>query len=291
MGKKELFDRSIKDSFIAGMPILPGITVKGEEDFGRYITTRGITKWHDTYFTEVFEKTILRELSDKVIDRYENGKGSELNSKFYCVASSSRLAVASFSKKKNGEITKISSFRGEALTCFSFEKGLKINNVGGIPPQMDVWIKTKTQEYFYEVKCHEIFDSHNQILLSVSYNQNDVFKEIAATYGLPLDKEVVKDRHSYYSFDWSNFNLKCKTHHFDLKQFICHLMGIISNTSLEDKKQFVYLFYKNDSAEFSIIYEELEMEIKQIKESFQWLLDKYDINFSFEYNTKFDTLK
>ena len=291
MVKKELFERSIKKSFLAGMPILPGVMVNDEKDFGRYITTRGITKWHDTYFTEDFEKTILRELSE-VVDRYKNVRGSELNSKFYCVASSSRLAVASFLKKQDGKITYISSFRGEELEDFSFEKILKIKKIGRTSPQMDVWFETSTKVFFYEVKCHEIFDSHKKILLSKSYNQYDVFKEIAEKYGLPLDREVIKDGYRYFSFDWSDFDLKCNTHHFDLKQFICHLMGIISsNTKPGKKKQFVYLFYKNDSDEFSNIYEQLEMEIKQIKDSFKWLLDKYNIHFSFEYNTKFDTLK
>lgn len=68
-------------------------------------------------------------------------------------------------------------------------------------------------------------------------------------------------------------------------------MGIVSNTSLDENKQFIYLFYKNTNVEFYSVYAELEEEIELIKTSFKWLFDKYNITFRVMYNTKFDTLQ
>lgn len=89
----------------------------------------------------------------------------------------------------------------------------------------------------------------------------------------------------------NHFNIISKTSRFDLKQFLCHLMGIVSKTNRCRNKQFIYLFYKNTDIEFCPIYEDLEVEIELIKKSFKWLFDKYNITFRVMYNTKFDTLQ
>ena len=159
-----------------------------------------------------------------------------------------------------------------------------------------VYIKT-SKETFVEVKCHEIFDesSHSIIKLSSQYINNSLFKEILEHYKIntagracEFDSEgnCVK-----LQLTRNHFNVLSKTTRFDLKQFLCHLMGIVSNTSLDENKQFIYLFYKNTNVEFYSVYAELEEEIELIKTSFKWLFDKYNITFRVMYNTKFDTLQ
>lgn len=292
MDKKHLFDISIKNMFLNGECYLPGLVVDGEADFGRVIKE----KFHETYFSIAFGNKFKTCLADRIVKAYKNGKGNELNTdKFYSVASSSRFAVASFTKNRGGRLDYISDFEGESVQEIQFEKGLKIEGIKGTPPQMDVYVKTN-KESFVEVKCHEIFDesAHAIIKLSSQYLNNAFFSEIMEHYG--INKESIE-----YDLDENGnsknlllnrklFNIFSKTTRFDLKQFLCHLMGIISQTKMTDKKQFIYLFYKSTDTSFNYVYDELNDEIELLQNSFGWLFEKYNITFRVLYNTKFDTL-
>ena len=107
---KESFDRSIKQKFLKGASILPGVKADKKEYYGREISFRGKTNKYDTYFTKNYENLILEKLDDKIKKCYkEDGKGGEFKNKFFSVASSSRFAVASFSTNVSDNIVYISS--------------------------------------------------------------------------------------------------------------------------------------------------------------------------------------
>ena len=240
---------------------------------------------------------ILSSLSKDIVDAYKKGKGNEIdNGKFFSVASSSRFAVASFTENRNKQLHYIQMFEGEPIQEIQFEYPLRINGIVGTPPQMDVYIKTSV-ETFVEVKCHEIFDesSHSVIKLSSQYLNNSLFRDILEHYKINIANRVCElDNEGNCTkllLCRNHFNIISKTSRFDLKQFLCHLMGIVSKTNRCRNKQFIYLFYKNTDMEFCPIYEELEVEIELIKKSFKWLFDKYNITFRVMYNTKFDTLQ
>lgn len=297
MATKILFDKSIKQKFVDGDPILPGVFAMRDNLYGRTITTRGRTKNYDTYFSESFGKKILERIDENILKCYsEDGRGGELKSKFFSVASSSRFAVANFSKNISGVISFINQYAGEEIIEISFEKDLPIKKISGIPPQMDVWIKT-SHDIFFEVKCHEIFDEyeHASIKLSTQYRNNAIFKEIINQYAIDLstrERSYEKDgKRNYYLLNRNMFKVFTKTSHFDLKQFLCHLMGIISNKEIDSEVEFNYLFYKNDNNQFDKVYAELENELSVIKKSFKWIFTKYKIKFSWLYNTKFSTLE
>lgn len=297
MATKINFDESIKLKFLNGDPILPKVFAEKKEFYGRAITTRGTTKMHDTYFTENYGKIILQKLDEKVRKCFKDGKGGEFKSKFFSVASSSRFAVANFSDNVSDSIVFIQKFSNEVIKEIKFEKDLPIKNISGIPPQMDVWIKTSHDIYF-EVKCHEIFDEyeHANIKLSTQYTNNPIFNEIINKYEIVLstrERSYLKNGkiQYYYLLNRNMFKVFTKSSHFDLKQFICHLMGIISSKKgLDSEVEFNYLFYKNDDPQFNEVYAELEKELSAIKKSFEWLLSKYKIKFSWFYNDKFSTL-
>lgn len=293
MNKKQSFDISIKDKFLQGEECLPGIKPSSKLEFGRLING----KVYDTYFSNEFGKTVISSLSNDIYEAYKNGKGNEFdNGKFFSVASSSRFAVASFSESRNGSLHYIQKFEGESIQNIQFEYPLKIDGITGTPPQMDVYIKT-SKETFVEVKCHEIFDesSHSIIKLSSQYKKNSLFKEILEHYKIEPDKRTYEIDNKGNSIKIlltrNHFNILSKTARFDLKQFLCHLMGIVSKTNQDENKQFIYLFYKNTDVEFDHVYEELEEEIALIMESFKWLFDKYHITFRVLYNTKFATFR
>jgi len=304
MPTKNVFDKLIKQEFLNGNPILPGVFAKSEKLYGRTIITRGKAKDYDTYFSESFGKEILEKVDDKIRECYRDGKGKggELKSKFFSVASSSRFAVANFSKNISGIVSFINQYAGEDINKISFEKDLPIKNISGkkisgTSPQMDVWIKT-SHDIFFEVKCHEVFDEyeHANIKLSTQYSNNAIFQEIIKQYAIDLstrERSYVKDgkTHNYYLLNRNMFKVFTNTSHFDLKQFLCHLMGIISNKEIDSWVEFNYLFYKNHDAQFDKVYAELEYELSIIKKTFEWIFTKYKVKFSWFYNDKFSTFE
>ena len=299
MATKKMFDESIKEKFLNGDPILPKVFAEKKEFYGRAIRTRGTTKVYDTYFTEDYGEIILQKLDGKIIKCFEeDGKGGEFKSKFFSVASSSRFAVANFSTSVSDSIVYIRKYSNEEIKEIKFEKDLPVKNISGTSPQMDVWIKT-SHDIFYEVKCHEIFDEyeHANIKLSTQYKNNPIFNEIINQFEIDLstrEQSYVKKgkSHYYYLLNRNMFKVFSKTSHFDLKQFICHLMGIISDKEKSDSMvEFNYLFYKNNDVKFDEVYAELEKELSAIKKSFEWIFAKYKIEFSWFYNDKFSTLE
>lgn len=282
---------------MGGDSILPGLFATSEKLYGRTITTKGKAHYYDTYFSESYGETILEKIDENIRKCYGNGRGGEFKSKFFSVASSSRFAVANFSNNISGKILFINQYAGESIKEILFEKDLPIKNISGIPPQMDVWIKT-SHDIFFEVKCHEIFDEyeHANIKLSTQYSKNAIFNEIIKQFAIDLstrERFYIKNNkmHYYYLLNRNMFKVFTKTSHFDLKQFICHLMGIISNIERSDSEvEFNYLFYKNDNGQFEKVYAELENELSVIKKTFEWFFTKYKIKFSWFYNDKFSTL-
>lgn len=292
------FDESIKRQFLKGAPILPEVYADKEECYGREITIRGKKNIYDTYFNEELGEKILQIIDKGIKQRYKDGKGGEFKYKFFSVASSSRFAVASFSNNVSDKIMYINQYSGEEISEILFEKNLPINNISGTSPQMDVWIKT-SHDIFFEVKCHEIFEEsqHANIKISTQYSNNRIFNEIINYYSIDLStrkQTYVKEGKvkSYYLLNRNMFKVSTQTAHFDMKQFICHLMGIISyKEKANSVVEFNYLFYKNDDKQFNKVYIELENEISVIMKSFKWLFSKYNIKFSCFYNSRFSTLE
>ncbi|MCI5665439.1 MAG: hypothetical protein MR353_01565, partial [Spirochaetia bacterium] len=164
-------------------------------------------------------------------------------------------------------------------------------------PQMDVVINFKTGDvYFIEVKCHEIFDNHKEIKLKEKYKDTDFIKSHLSSYAKV--SELQKGKENFIAIKnqlltAEDFGCNLKTYHFDFKQFLCHLMGILQyQKENEVKVHFYYLFFKHTdyvNKEMSKIYEELELELAEI---FSVFSKKYnDIDFGYIYNDKFDTIK
>lgn len=191
--------------------------------------------------------------------------------------------------------------KGEKKDCkISLEKELDIlstNNHLISHPQMDVVINLKTGDiYFIEVKCHEIFDNHKEIKLKAKYKNTDFIKTQLA--GFSKVSELQKGKENFIAINnqlltAEDFGCNLKTYHFDFKQFLCHLMGILQyQKENKVKVHFYYLFFKHTdyvNKERSKIYEELELELEEI---FSIFSKKYNnIDFGYIYNDKFDTIK
>lgn len=280
MKLKKRFDLSIKDSYLKGSFILPGVIEKKESIYGRNVSG----SLNDCYFSEEFGSRFIGLLSDEVKKQCKREIKKE---SFYSVGSSSRFAVASFCKNNGNTISPISEIDNTTISIINFEHGLKIDDVS--KPQIDVLFKSDI-EHYVEVKCHEIFDYHTVVKLSTSYKNSETFMKVLHCFNIDINTiEIVKQQYRIYK---NMFGISAKTNHFDFKQFLCHLMGIMCSCKSDksEKKELLYLFYHNDHNNYEKTYLELENEIKNIKKAFSNLLAEYNIVFNYAYNNKFDTI-
>ncbi len=160
---------------------------------------------------------------------------------------------------------------------------------------MDVVLNLESGDiYFIEVKCHEIFDNHKYIKLKLKYKDTEFINSFLGSN--TSSKKEMKEEYLSMNEEFltaKDFGCNLDSFHFDFKQFLCHLMGILSyKKNNKGKIYFYYLFYRNEEYEKnenSNIYQELERELNTI---FDVFTRKYpDINFGYFYNNKFDSLK
>ena len=208
-----------------------------------------------------FVKEMQEAKYERFFIRYDKGNGNELKAKgtmppkMASVASSSRFCYLAL---RDG---------GDALGGtgdVEVEHGCKIEGVKGTAPQLDAYIEN--ENIFVEVKCHEIFDRHRMTMKSAYH---DLLFGDNNDFG--LDMKVSINSKNEFEIPASVFGANKNTM-FDLKQFICHLLGIDSNTKGK-KAKLVYLFFKplckdeEESKQIEVVFEKLKGEIKSVFES------------------------
>lgn len=248
------FDAIIKANLIkSGVP---------EGDFGYKIGERE----YENYYTSDCFKSFVDSMKKEHHKKYDDGKGGELAEKkgryglmppkMASVASSSRFCYLALCDVEN----------------VVFENECKIQGITGTAPQLDAYIKQDFCDIYVEVKCHEIFDSHRLKMKNkyfTYFKENNIFPEIAsnATKG---EEE--------FTAPLSLFGIDKESSHFDVKQFICHLLGIAENT-WEKPAKLVYLFFIPDVED--------EQTKKEIKEFFDRLQGEIKAIFTSEPIVKF----
>ena len=248
--KNHIFDWCIKQSFIEGNPFITGRTLKDDRDyFGFYISKYNTI--YDRYFSDK-KINFKNYLSKKIIERYEpeNKKtsGNEfLSGKFYSVASSSRFVVSSFTENNTGEkldyirTIKING-KQELIKFIEFEHDTEVDANLFKTPELDVYFETEDNHvYFIEAKCHEIFNSHKLIKISKSYLNTESFKELGLNSEIICHAKDDSDKEIRFGFEDFGCN-GIMTFHFDTKQFLCHLMGILTYAR---RKEIVYNKVRN----------------------------------------------
>jgi hypothetical protein len=307
---KERFDFALKQLLINGACFLPGKTLSSEDEkengFGLWLANKkNGKKRYDRYLS--FPKKIKEALDENIIKAYTTGKGNEFSTgKFYSVGSSSRFVVSSFSKCDKTIIAPIEAIDNNLITDFDFEHPCPIGDKFPIPPQLDASFKIGQSQYFIEAKCHEIFDLHKRLQLKEKYEEplkelillikNEHIKSCSLKYGRIYKYNYIgKSKNDVFELLTSkDFGVDRKSTHFDFKQFLCHLIGIISDKA--ENKKFYYLFYrydnkaKDENFNFSKTYCQLEKELGGVAKAFVPVFEKYKIEFGYLYNNKFDTL-
>jgi hypothetical protein len=153
-------------------------------------------------------------------------------------------------KEKEGRPPKMASYGSSSrmiynLSCkidgFHFEKQLS-TTVGG-KANLDGFFEDDSRYVFVEAKCHEPYTAKKNVV-SKSYEELYKYINEHMTGNVHVDMETSKCG--------KNLNVEYlvkdeKIERFDMKQMICHLLGIATgllNGTLESKKiDFIYLLY------------------------------------------------
>lgn len=251
--KKERFDSIIRENLMAhGAGDVFGYAVAGTE------------RVYDAYYTaeafQAFRDEMARSYPG-AFRQYGEGKGSELKEhgsrygdlppKMASVASSSRFCYLAL---RDG---------GAALgggKCVEFEHGCPIKGVAGTAPQLDAYMEEGN--IFVEVKCHEIFDAHHVVLKERYWDH--VYGPDNA-FGFPAAEKPAGEE---FQIPLSAFGIEKPSAMFDIKQLLCHLLGIVSQT--KEPSTLVYLFFKprveepDVQAEIDEVFAALQTEIEHI---------------------------
>lgn len=185
-----------------------------------------------------YKKMIPDEVKEKLKKETEG-----IPPKMACFGSSCRIAYDKLKDVEGVEFEKILS------TIVSRGKA-----------NLDAYVKRGNLDIFVEAKCGEIYIEESPYL--------STYKEIQKRY-----------KKFTYSADISSFMLGDKPIiHFDIKQLICHFLGItaglLKGTITAEKVRFVYLIYNpNDVKEF--IADDKYRD--EILEQYQATLDEIDL--------------
>ena len=183
-----------------------------------------------TYMSNEEWYSFLTTMDSAARAEYEAGGGSEL-------------------KEKNGRPPKMASYGSSSRMIYNlshenqsfvFEKQLP-TTVGG-KANLDGFLETPDKYIFVEAKCHESYSTKKN---SVSMNYQklyDYINEHSKDFKIDMSPSTCgKYMNATY------FIRNKKIERFDIKQMICHLLGIATallNGTLEKKKlSFVYLHY------------------------------------------------
>ena len=230
--KKETFDNIIKNNLLQDRlsPSDFGYELTGKEPYLNYYENNKMEKFINdmkTYYPNAYNK-------------YYHGAGNELIEikgkwgitppKMASIASSSRFTYIALRDGTDALIPDYNIGKDEII----FEKECRIFNRGSAP-QLDAYIEHNDCHYYIEAKCHEIFDPHKIQLKNKYYHIfNNDFKSLL--------KDVVKGKDTFI-LPKENFGLTGKHLRFDVKQFMCHLLGI-KNASNNKNSKLIYLFFK-----------------------------------------------
>lgn len=236
---KSEFDTLIRENLQAQL---------GPDVFGYTIADTG--KIYANYYSREAFNTFLREMqappyADFFL-AYNDGKGGELEEhrsrygtlppKMASVASSSRFCYLAL---RDG---------AAALNCggsILFEHECRIAGIFGNAPQLDACIPASNT--YIEVKCHEIFDPH-RIVMKEKYH--DLVYGADNSFGFSPCPRPDTDS---FEIPLSAFGIKKDTSMFDIKQLLCHLLGIASQN--QEPAALVYLFFKPETQNPAVQYE------------------------------------
>lgn len=197
-----------------------------------YVVSGKEPKTYWNYLSKESWSAFLAEMSKLHQAQYKDGDGSELEEK------KGRYGMNPPKMASFGSSSRFIYLQSKDIKDFSFEKQFPTRV--GRTANLDGYLEKGTSIYCVEAKCREIYSSHKNIKISTIYE--DVFKRIPGLSYDPVDIENDSE-HRKYTFKYNEQELV----HFDIKQLICHFLGITADL-IEHQKQdvsirFIYLIF------------------------------------------------
>ena len=218
--------------------------------------------------------------------QYGGGSGGELNEKngnppkMAAFASSSRMIYTLSAVKRH-------------IEGFRFEEKLS-TTIGG-QANMDGYLNRGDSYIFVEAKCREPYDHHAKQKVSQAYEEVYTYlqSKMPATFGCKMDpikeKDENKPKHEMY------VTFQCRGEdeaHFDIKQMICHLLGVATKFLTPEKASkavfpnvdnilFLYLLYNPANLEMND--PTARSEIMRVYVDTCWAGTHYDFKTMFGY--------
>ena len=224
------------------------------EPYGNYYSNDAFASFIDEMkspaYQEIYRAYSEGKGSELVV---KNGKYGKMPPKMASVASSSRFCYLALRDGAQG-------LGGSGIV--KFEQECKIDGLPGNAPQLDAYIPN--ENIYVEAKCHEIFDSHK---IQMKEKYWDLLYGKDNCFGLDITEKPIGES---FESPLSVFDIEKTSSMFDLKQLICHLLGIASQKREAEPATLVYLFFKpkakteQDAKKIDEVFEVLQDEIKKI---------------------------
>lgn len=243
----------------------------GQEEFDYGYKISGKSPYNN-YLSNDDWKRFLDSMSPLHLAQYNDADGGELKEK------SNPPKMASF-----GSSSRLIYECSKSIPGFCFEKQLPTRV--GHTANLDGYLRSRESDVFVEAKCREIYSTHLNQKISLAYR--DVYEYIKSTNpGFSYKCKPIEDEPNYMacSFIMNNKYIS----HFDVKQLICHFLGICANileNNASTKIRFVYLIFNpNFDTDFSNPYisnfqskilEDLKETMEEISifGDFKWLFE------------------
>ena len=206
---------------------------------------------NDVYFNDLYRENLINSMTEKQKENFKNEYNKYYGDrcKMCSVASSSRLCYL--------------YFKDDPDTQFE----VAINNGNGCNPHLDA----KDHDY-YECKCHEIVKNHD---IHLSYDvYSKLLKEIFNIEEFEVDDKGIKLNYEMFGIKDAKLPIG---KYFDFKQFICHVIGLLTLKDYPNYLGLQYIFF---------VPSQEQLKSKKLKDWYKTFKDFIDDLFE-----KFQTLK
>lgn len=220
-----------------------------------YITIEG--KAYENYMSNEKWVAFLKEMNKEHLIAYVQGYGNEISER------QGRYGIYPPKMASYGSSSRMIYKLLKTVEGIHFEKQLP-TKVGGTA-NLDGYLQRGETEIFIEAKCGEIYASHTKIDIGEVYKPvYEYIKQCNKKFGYS-DEPSKANNKIRCSFDYDGKQII----HFDIKQLICHFLGIaanyIENKSAKNKIRFIYLIYNPKHFNINELDKVYDNTIKEIK--------------------------
>ena len=241
-----------------------GYEIKGKSPYNNYLSNNA---W----------KRFIDSMSPLHLAQYNDADGGELLEK------KGRWGLNPPKMASFGSSSRLIYECSKSIPGFCFEKQLP--TIVGHTANLDGYLSSPTEDVFVEAKCREIYSTHLNQKISRVYK--DVYEHIkSVNSGFSYEETPIENEPDYMA---CSFIMNGKyISHFDVKQLICHFLGICANileSHANANVRFIYLIFNpNFDTDFSNphisnfqskILEEYKETLEEISifGDFKWLFE------------------